>query len=49
MVVPHLQVLEEGQGVRGLRFTERDEPGFWERAGYTNYGDPRREQRCHRD
>ena len=26
-----------------------DEPGFWEEAGYHNYGDPWREQRYQGD
>jgi DMSO/TMAO reductase YedYZ molybdopterin-dependent catalytic subunit len=45
MVVPHLYFWKSAKWVRGMRFTERDEPGFWERAGYNNYGDPWREQR----
>ncbi|UJH71668.1 hypothetical protein L0A91_14470 [Ornithinimicrobium sp. INDO-MA30-4] len=32
-----------------IRFTDDDEPGFWERAGYHNYGDPWREQRYYSD
>jgi DMSO/TMAO reductase YedYZ molybdopterin-dependent catalytic subunit len=31
--------------VRGLKFTVKDEPGFWEAAGYHNHGDPWKEQR----
>ena len=34
-----------GEWVRGLTLTLEDEPGFWEAAGYHNYGDPWREQR----
>ena len=28
-----------------IRWAGADEPGFWERYGYHNYGDPWREQR----
>ena len=28
-----------------VRLTAEDGPGFWEAAGYNNYGDPWREQR----
>jgi DMSO/TMAO reductase YedYZ molybdopterin-dependent catalytic subunit len=45
MLVPHLYFWKSAKWVRGLRFLERDEPGFWERLGYNNYGDPWREQR----
>ena len=45
LVVPGRYFWKSAKGVRGMRFTERDEPGFWERAGYSNYGDPWREQR----
>ena len=31
--------------VKTLRFTEKDEGGFWEMRGYHMYGDPWREQR----
>jgi hypothetical protein len=31
--------------IRGLRFMEDNEPGFWEVNGYHSYGDPWREQR----
>jgi DMSO/TMAO reductase YedYZ molybdopterin-dependent catalytic subunit len=45
MLVPHLYFWKSAKWVRGLRFLEHDEPGFWERLGYNNYGDPWREQR----
>ncbi len=32
-------------GSDGIEFLERDEPGFWERNGYHNHGDPWAEQR----
>jgi len=45
MLVPHLYFWKSAKWVRGLRFLEQDEPGFWESLGYNNYGDPWREQR----
>lgn len=45
LLVPHLYFWKSAKWVNGLRFTERDEPGFWERNGYHMYGDPWREQR----
>lgn len=34
-----------GKWLRALEFTAQDEPGFWEKAGYHNEGDPWKEQR----
>ncbi|MEO3764180.1 sulfite oxidase-like oxidoreductase [Streptomyces sp. B8F3] len=45
LVIPHLYFWKSAKWVRGLRLTMQDEPGFWEAAGYHNYGDPWREQR----
>jgi DMSO/TMAO reductase YedYZ molybdopterin-dependent catalytic subunit len=45
MLVPHLYFWKSAKWVRGLQFQQNDEPGFWERLGYNNYGDPWREQR----
>ncbi len=45
LLVPHLYFWKSAKWVRGLTLTERDEPGFWERNGYHNHGDPWREQR----
>jgi DMSO/TMAO reductase YedYZ molybdopterin-dependent catalytic subunit len=45
LLVPHLYFWKSAKWVRGLRVTERDEPGFWERNGYHDRGDPWREQR----
>ena len=44
-LVPHLYFWKSAKWVAGLRLLDHDEPGFWERAGYHNYGDPWREQR----
>ena len=45
LLVPHLYFWKSAKWVRGLTLTPTDEPGFWEQAGYNNYGDPWREQR----
>jgi DMSO/TMAO reductase YedYZ molybdopterin-dependent catalytic subunit len=45
LLVPHLYFWKSAKWVRGLTLTIDDEPGFWEQAGYHNYGDPWREQR----
>ncbi|GAB2813273.1 sulfite oxidase-like oxidoreductase [Actinocorallia aurea] len=45
LVVPHLYFWKSAKWIRGLRLLTHDEPGFWERAGYHNHGDPWREQR----
>lgn len=45
LVVPHLYFWKSVKWVRGLRFLDHDEPGFWERNGYHMYGDPFRQQR----
>ncbi|MBW3639924.1 MAG: sulfite oxidase-like oxidoreductase [Actinobacteria bacterium] len=45
LVVPHLYFWKSAKWIRGLRLTAQDEPGFWERAGYHDYGDPWTEQR----
>lgn len=34
-----------GKWLRGLEFTAKDEPGFWENVGYHNNADPWKEQR----
>jgi DMSO/TMAO reductase YedYZ molybdopterin-dependent catalytic subunit len=45
LLVPHLYFWKSAKWVRGLTLTAQDEPGFWEAAGYHNYGDPWKEQR----
>ena len=45
LLVPHLYLWKSAKWVRGLKVIERDAPGFWERNGYHNYGDPWKEQR----
>jgi DMSO/TMAO reductase YedYZ molybdopterin-dependent catalytic subunit len=45
LLVPHLYLWKSAKWVRGIQLLLADEPGFWESAGYHNYGDPWREQR----
>jgi DMSO/TMAO reductase YedYZ molybdopterin-dependent catalytic subunit len=45
LVVPHLYFWKSAKWVRGLRFMERDQPGFWEANGYNMHGDPWKEER----
>jgi DMSO/TMAO reductase YedYZ molybdopterin-dependent catalytic subunit len=45
LLVPHLYLWKSAKWVRGIQLLDQDEPGFWETAGYHNYGDPWREQR----
>lgn len=49
LLVPHLYFWKSAKWVRGLRFSQRDQPGFWEQLGYHNRGDPWREQRYQGD
>jgi DMSO/TMAO reductase YedYZ molybdopterin-dependent catalytic subunit len=43
--VPHLYGYKSGKWVIGLRVLETDEPGFWEKLGYSNTADPWTEDR----
>ena len=45
LVAPHLYFWKSVKWVRGLRFIEGDQPGFWERNGYHMRGDPWAEER----
>jgi DMSO/TMAO reductase YedYZ molybdopterin-dependent catalytic subunit len=45
LLVPHLYFWKSAKWVRGLELLAADRPGFWERNGYHNHGDPWREQR----
>ncbi|HUA09981.1 MAG TPA: molybdopterin-dependent oxidoreductase [Candidatus Acidoferrales bacterium] len=45
LLVPHLYFWKSAKWVSGLVLMREDQPGFWERLGYNNYGDPWREQR----
>jgi DMSO/TMAO reductase YedYZ molybdopterin-dependent catalytic subunit len=45
LLVPHLYLWKSAKWVNSIELTHDDQPGFWETAGYHNYGDPWREQR----
>jgi DMSO/TMAO reductase YedYZ molybdopterin-dependent catalytic subunit len=45
LLVPHLYLWKSAKWVNGITLMNQDKPGFWERLGYHNYGDPWREQR----
>jgi DMSO/TMAO reductase YedYZ molybdopterin-dependent catalytic subunit len=49
LLVPHLYFWKSAKWVRGIQLLLQDEPGFWESAGYHDYGDPWREQRYQGD
>ena len=44
-LVPSLYFWKSAKWVTGVHFTGRDAPGYWERRGYHNHGDPWREER----
>jgi len=45
LVVPRLSFWKSAKWVTGIRFMAKDEPGFWEGAGYHMHGDPWLEER----
>ncbi len=45
LLVPHLYFWKSAKWIRELRLTDDEPQGFWEAAGYHNYGDPWHEQR----
>ena len=49
LLVPHLYFWKSAKWVSGLRLLAEDDPGFWERNGYHDRGDPWREQRFQGD
>lgn len=44
-VIPNLYFWKSPKWLTGIRFSERDAPGYWERRGYHNHGDPWRQER----
>ncbi|MFC3495712.1 sulfite oxidase-like oxidoreductase [Glycomyces rhizosphaerae] len=44
-LLPHLYFWKSAKWVSGITLHDEDNPGFWERAGYHDYGDPWLEQR----
>ena len=49
LLVPHLYFWKSAKWVSGMKLLEHDEPGFWERNGYHDRGDPWLEQRYQGD
>lgn len=45
LVIPRLYAWKSAKWVRGIELVEKDRPGFWERGGYHERGDPWQEQR----
>lgn len=45
LVVPHLYFWKSAKWLRGLRFMDHNEAGFWESLGYHIHGDPWKEER----
>lgn len=45
LLVPHLYLWKSAKWINHIELTDEDRPGFWEMAGYHNYGDPWREER----
>ncbi|MGW2309002.1 molybdopterin-dependent oxidoreductase [Actinomadura luteofluorescens] len=49
LLVPHLYFWKSAKWLRGIDLLTENELGFWETAGYHDYGDPWREQRYQGD
>jgi DMSO/TMAO reductase YedYZ molybdopterin-dependent catalytic subunit len=49
LLVPHLYFWKSAKWVTQITFMDHDEPGFWERNGYHDRGDPWLEQRYQGD
>jgi DMSO/TMAO reductase YedYZ molybdopterin-dependent catalytic subunit len=49
LLVPHLYFWKSAKWVNRLELMPEDQPGFWERNGYHDRGDPWREQRYQGD
>ena len=45
LTVPKRYFWKSAKWLRGLEFTSRDHPGFWEQNGYNNSADPWKEER----
>lgn len=45
LIVPLLYAWKSAKWLRKLEFLTEDRPGFWERGGYHNHGDPWKEER----
>ena len=45
LIVPGKYFWKSAKWLRGIELRQDDEPGFWERLGYSNDADPFLEQR----
>ncbi len=45
ILIPDLYFYKSAKWLEGVKFTDRDEPGFWETRGYSNSADPWKEER----
>lgn len=45
LIVPQLYFWKSAKWVTGIEFAGKDRPGYWEKAGYHNHGDPWQEER----
>jgi DMSO/TMAO reductase YedYZ molybdopterin-dependent catalytic subunit len=45
LVIPHLYFWKSAKWLNRIEFIANDQAGFWERNGYSMYGDPWTEQR----
>jgi DMSO/TMAO reductase YedYZ molybdopterin-dependent catalytic subunit len=45
LLVPHLYLSKSAKSLSGIHLGDDEDQGFWEAAGYHNYGDPWSEQR----
>jgi len=45
LIVPRLYFWKSAKWITGIEFSKTDKPGFWERNGYHNHGDPWTEER----
>ena len=45
VVIPRLYAWKSAKWIRTIRLVAEDEPGYWERCGYHNHGDPWRQER----
>jgi DMSO/TMAO reductase YedYZ molybdopterin-dependent catalytic subunit len=45
ILVPDLYFWKSAKWLTGIRFAAEDDPGYWERRGYHNHGDPWKEER----
>lgn len=44
-IIPHLYGWKSAKFLKRIKFSIKDEPGFWETRGYNNHGDPWKEER----